>query len=59
MKLIKGVLSFALIVGAILAGVYLVPSYPNAASFGAGAIATAVVVFMQWRFNWFPGRPQP
>jgi len=49
------------IIGLILAARWLSPDSPNMAGAVGGVIGCAAIMFMQWRFDWFPGKggPQP
>jgi hypothetical protein len=47
------------IIGLILAARWLLPDSPNLAGAIAAIIGCALAMFMQWRFDWFPGKGDP
>jgi hypothetical protein len=49
-------LSVIFIIGLVLGAQWLFPSDPDRAGAVGAAIGCAAAMFMQWRFNWFPGR---
>jgi hypothetical protein len=57
MRLWPVILGVFLIVNAIFAGEWLLPSHPDAGGFIGAALTAAFMVFMQVRYGWFPGDP--